>query len=359
MKTMKISAILILIFTFLIACSEPKVSIPAGTYYGVLPCADCSGISYELSLREDFTFVEKRFYQGKSKEVMVDSGTFEVRPEKIVALQNRPTEEGMQQFAIKGDSLHLLDIKGQPIESTFKERYLLTKTQPANFSLEPPKVEPFIGFRASGNEPFWLLEIDFNGKMRLKTMNEPGQDLVVPVSQPIKPQDTDAVNYKGTAENGELSVTIFREKCIDSMSGKSFPYKVQISALRAGSDEPTTFEGCGQYQGDYRLHDIWVLTSWNGEAIDPGIKAPNLELQLTQGRIAGFGGCNRLMGPLSVEGQLLKFGPIASTEMACPQLALETKFLTTINNQSFRFQLLEPGLRLEREGEVLEFKKVD
>jgi heat shock protein HslJ len=46
---------------------------------------------------------------------------------------------------------------------------------------------------------------------------------------------------------------------------------------------------------------------------------PNITLRPDQKRIAGTGGCNRLMGAYSLEEDRLRFAQLGSTMMACPQ----------------------------------------
>ncbi len=53
----------------LMGCSRPPIEIPTGTFYGTLPCADCPGIRYELTLNDDGTYVEQTEYLEKSVTV--------------------------------------------------------------------------------------------------------------------------------------------------------------------------------------------------------------------------------------------------------------------------------------------------
>jgi heat shock protein HslJ len=47
------------------------------------------------------------------------------------------------------------------------------------------------------------------------------------------------------------------------------------------------------------------------------------------GAVSGSGGCNRLMGRAGISGQTIKFGPLATTRMACSAavMAMERKLL--------------------------------
>ena len=48
-------------------------------------------------------------------------------------------------------------------------------------------------------------------------------------------------------------------------------------------------------------------------------REPHFILQAEQKRVAGSGGCNRLMGSYTIDGEHIKFGQMAGTMMACPQ----------------------------------------
>ena len=63
----------------------------------------------------------------------------------------------------------------------------------------------------------------------------------------------------------------------------------------------------------------WTLTQLNGEPVKakPGHEAW-IELNADTKRLAGSGGCNRLMGPYELDGSSLRFRQVASTMMACP-----------------------------------------
>ena len=51
--------------------------------------------------------------------------------------------------------------------------------------------------------------------------------------------------------------------------------------------------------------------------------APHLVLDEVSSRLSGSGGCNRLAGSYEVGDEGLRFGPIASTRMACSEAVME------------------------------------
>lgn len=57
----------------------------------------------------------------------------------------------------------------------------------------------------------------------------------------------------------------------------------------------------------------------------------HLVLHAEEARVAGSGGCNRLMGSYDLEGEALSFGRLATTMMACPAgMQTERAFLDAL-----------------------------
>ena len=47
-----------------------------GTYFGILPCADCNGIQTILTLNKNLTYEIQMKYLGKDEKVFESKGTF-------------------------------------------------------------------------------------------------------------------------------------------------------------------------------------------------------------------------------------------------------------------------------------------
>lgn len=78
----------------------------------------------------------------------------------------------------------------------------------------------------------------------------------------------------------------------------------------------------------------WKLTELNGAAVKvlPKRREPHMVLQTEGDRVAGSGGCNRIMGSYRLEGKSLSFGKVASTMMACPDgMDQERAFFQTLD----------------------------
>ncbi|WP_430972811.1 copper resistance protein NlpE N-terminal domain-containing protein [Sunxiuqinia rutila] len=122
---------LILVFALMQSCASKKLVVPVGNYTGELPCADCPGIMYSLSLNKDRTYSESSTYLDREDGTFRNSGTFEIVNDTIVHLKDKDQHEGLKQFVIKNNQLVILDIYGNPIESGYADWYILNKSEKA------------------------------------------------------------------------------------------------------------------------------------------------------------------------------------------------------------------------------------
>lgn len=97
----------------------------------------------------------------------------------------------------------------------------------------------------------------------------------------------------------------------------------------------------------------WVLLRLGELPVTQGLPARRAKLvfQHGDGRIAGFGGCNRIMGDYHVDGPKLRIGPVASTRMACANgMDQEAAFLAALD-QVASWQIHDSTLQLsDRDG---------
>ena len=103
--------------------------------------------------------------------------------------------------------------------------------------------------------------------------------------------------------------------CHDDMTGMPYPDTAQLTL------DNRVLRGCGGDPADLLTGDAWRITALGGATL---IEPERLSLNfLDAGRVAGSGGCNRIVGGFSLTGEGLKFGPMASTMMACPDPLME------------------------------------
>ena len=98
----------------------------------------------------------------------------------------------------------------------------------------------------------------------------------------------------------------------------------------------------------------WRLVELNGEPVEIADGAPvlNLLLDLEESRVAGSGGCNRLTGTFALSEGELRFGPLATTLMAClePVMQRERALLAALARVT-SYQLDGRTLTLLSDGE--------
>jgi heat shock protein HslJ len=218
-----------------------------------------------------------------------------------------------------------------------------------------------IDFTASGNEPFWSLEIDFNKYILFKTPG--GLEITTHVPEGVKAMDANVTGYAAQTEWGVLNMQIAKQECINDMSGKKSDYKVLINVKSKTDKDYKTYKGCGQYLSDYRLHDIWVLERINDKQLKSSdfMKGlPNLELNLTEKKVFGHSGCNTLNGSLEVQGKKIYFGRMVTIGMACTNMDFENSYLNGLSGRTVDYKI-EPGklyLRISNDSMFI-YRKVD
>lgn len=343
---------------FLFGCAGSKNDLALGTYYGWLPCADCEGIAYALTLDTDSTYNEAVVYQGRSAEVERNNGRYTMDGTGTITLLDKEPTEGMRQFLYKDDTLRMLDLSGKVVRGDLKDRYVLSETKPTGFSMDVQPAETTVDFKATGNEPSWVLTIDFDRQMEFKSLDEAGFQLRTPVPAPVSPQDVDAIQFRAQTDEGELQVTVFSTECTDTMSGEVFSHEVRVRAKTSDLADFVEYTGCGDYVGNYRLNAVWELTELDGEAVASQGKAPNLRFDLHEGQVSGFGGCNRISGPVTMEGNQVRFGNLASTKMACPSMKLEDMFLKALGSGPFESTLSVTTMTLANDRHRMTFERV-
>lgn len=98
-----------------------------GTYSGIMPCADCSGIETELTLNEDQTFVLTDIYLGKTdSETNKLTGKFEWKGNFINLLGIKEGERPTT-YKVEENRIRQMDLKGKEINGDLAQNYVLKK----------------------------------------------------------------------------------------------------------------------------------------------------------------------------------------------------------------------------------------
>lgn len=172
--------------------------------------------------------------------------------------------------------------------------------------------------------------------------------------------DANVKMYRASVEKGEITITIYHEKCMIKNSNEENNYEVKIN-LNSNNTQ-TEFIGCGNYNADYRLYDLWVLEELNNEKISDSNfskELPLLEINSSSKSFSGFSGCNRFTGKLFQERELLRFINIVSTKIACQKENLEQTFIKALKS-STSYEIKNNRLYLSNpSGTIVVLKKVD
>jgi heat shock protein HslJ/uncharacterized membrane protein len=216
-------------------------------------------------------------------------------------------------------------------------------------------------FKGTGNEPFWGIKMG-NDEIVFTSLIPGKEKITFPAVDAIKAMDANVKMYKVSNETTSASITIQQLDCQDSMSGAISPYSVKVEIRNNSELETKKLSGCGKYLTDYRLHDIWVLEELNGYkvfATDFQKEMPRIEINSTENRFSGYGGCNAISGSIFYEKDLLRFTKVISTLMACPQGNKEGEFTKALQSTT-TYSIGNNQLILSNpSGKLLVFKKVD
>jgi len=97
-----------------------------GTYSGILPCADCSGIETQLMLKQDGSYKLTEIYQGKEGAEFERSGQLEWNAAGNTVTLLNDNVSSIQYF-VGERRLFRLDREGKRITGDLAENYILQK----------------------------------------------------------------------------------------------------------------------------------------------------------------------------------------------------------------------------------------
>ncbi len=137
-----------------------------------------------------------------------------------------------------------------------------------------------------------------------------------------------------------------------------FAWAIVLSAFWASYNEteagvpPTAAESIEGIQ--------WQLAEVSGGAVSPpgGVQTPFVSFDAARKQVTGFAGCNNFFGSYERDGTSLKFGPIGSTRMSCPdlQMNLETEFFMALE-KTRAWRLKDDVLQLHDSEVLARFSK--
>lgn len=273
-------------------------TLPA-TYTGVLPCADCPGIEHHLDLFPDHAYYLRRVYRGRGDGRFDEIGAWEVSAAGRTLVLHGEREERLR-FAIKdAKTLTLLDREARPIVSSAKHDLARAS------SFEP--VEPRLALR---------------GMFRYMADAANFEECLTRRKIPVLTQgDYLALErtYTRTRREPGAAILVTLQGRIVERVGMEGPRRPSLLVERFAGIWPG--ETCGVRFATERLQNTyWKLVRLRDEPVlvVENQREPHIILRTDGQRVAGSGGCNRLLGGYRIEGNRIEFGKLAVTLMACP-----------------------------------------
>ncbi|TVR47077.1 MAG: META domain-containing protein [Rhodobacteraceae bacterium] len=316
------------------------LALPA-TFSGTLPCADCPGIEYHLDIwNEDQGYALRRTYLERD-HVEDELGRWYVDPVRN-ALILEGTGNARSEWQITPDQdIRLLDQEGEPIVSDLPYTLVAGPLVPTELRLPVTGLMTYFADAAlfteclSGQRFPIAMEADYLALERayLDADIEPGAPLIARI-------DAEISMRAQTEGSDRMTVTVER-----------FHHVTPDAAC------PDTRSAAGL------LNTFWGLTHLDGVEQDQtdGRQEPYVLISEDGTRFSGTMGCNRFMGPLSIAGDSVEFGPVASTMMACPpELAAREAAFAEMLEAAQRVDLMDHSLRLlgETGAEPARFRAV-
>lgn len=207
-------------------------SVPTGAFQGIFPCTDCDGIQQTILFNNDKTFKEEQMIWSKNESPKMSTGNWQRKNGRIILSQNNTP---VMELIKKEDTLFAVNINGVIINNSSK--YALIKRPLAGASpLWDKKRLQGINFAASGNEPFWSLEIDYEKFISFK-LADWKKPVITGIEKPVL--NKDSIFYKLKTDTTKWSITIFPQFCNDGMSDYLYQYKVNVNY------NGILYKGCG------------------------------------------------------------------------------------------------------------------
>lgn len=109
-----------------------ETQVTSTHYSGVLPCADCTGIETEITLKSDSTYSVHSIYNGRKangpgSNEFNESGKWMLHGTEMIHLSDRKDAPNM--FIITDSTLTQLDMNGKKIEGKLADKYILKKSK--------------------------------------------------------------------------------------------------------------------------------------------------------------------------------------------------------------------------------------
>lgn len=106
----------------------PQATI-AGTYTGILPCADCGGLDTELTINSDSTYSLKSTNTDNKEVITEQSGVYQLKNDSLVTLITPSSGDKIYYRVIDNSTVMLSDSTGAINNGELAEFYKLKKSE--------------------------------------------------------------------------------------------------------------------------------------------------------------------------------------------------------------------------------------
>ena len=146
-------------------------------------------------------------------------------------------------------------------------------------------------------------------KVRIESPGNPPIGFVIPFD-PVRIEENHTYSVRAAIRAGDR--LLFTSDTMTPVLTRGSGNKISIVMRRVGEKQVQARPDAPVENTDWRL--VWV----DGRAVSVSDRRrePNIVLRSEDHRVAGSGGCNRLMGGYKLEGDQLSFGQMAATMMA-------------------------------------------
>ncbi len=312
----------------------------AGSFAGVLPCADCPGIDYRVDLFSDGAYYLRPRYLEKPDGASDDVGSWVLSSDGST-LVLKGAREAPLYFAWVDDGRKLtkLDLEGRPIVST--QNHDLTRVA------DPAPFEPRLSLRG-----------EFTYMADSPVFEECLTGRSLPVAMEADYVALERAYGEERAEPGQAILAGIEGRIVErvNMEGPKRPMLVveRFVGLFPEATCPDRF-AARPLEGTY-----WKLTFLNGTPVVPRQRRNEAHLLFgPEGRLAGADGCNRMFGSYELEGNGIRFDKMGGTLMACPEPSRDREFKGALDKaKTWRIlgSLLE--LRGEKDDILAKFEAV-
>lgn len=325
---------------FLNSCASLKsfdVNKITGLYQGDLSCEDCRGTKTSISIKPDFSFEKTSIFFGKENNFLESQGNWKVENDSTISLNENGTQ---QYYRIRKNNLIILN-EGKTTKSSLHKIDQTIKAE-GDFSKQKEKG---VHFFATGNEPFWSLEIICEKSITFTLMGEKpifSKDILTSYKNGV-------TTIKSKSKKPLIEIAIYKYQCVNDMSGAITSNYVEVKINNE------LYKGCGMpLRNDFRISGQWNLNFIRDFTIPTNTvgKKPVLNFNIQENKAFGNFGCNSFNGSYTINNDNLSFSKMASTLMACPNMETENKFSAALQ-QTDSYKIVNNELQLYRGKELL------